>query len=89
MPNGNDMVTEMNYREKIEKMPARERSIFTAMQVYEIRIDVTGNKGRIYKLEHPPKNKLVAFSASLVAFIVAVIYSLGTWCGWWPAPPQP
>lgn len=88
MANGSDIVTEMNYREKIEKMPSRERSIFTAMQVYEIRLDVSKNKARICALEHPPKKKILAFGSSLLAIIASIIYSLGVWCGWWTAPPH-
>lgn len=83
MANGNDMVNELNYRESIEKMPARKLATFTAMQVYETNIKIVDHGRRLYSLEHPSKKRQLTFGATLITAITSILYAIGAKCGWW------
>ncbi len=83
MPNGKELINEIDYQQRIKSMKSRELSEFTAMQVYENNIIMQDHERRIHKLENPSKKKQVTFGGSLVAFIVSIVYALGMKLGWW------
>ncbi len=83
MPNGKELINEIDYQRRIKSMKSRELSEFTAMQVYENNITMQDHEGRLIKLERPSKKKQVTFGGSLIAFATAIIYALGTKLGWW------
>lgn len=51
MPNGKNLINEMDYQERIKIMPDRQLSEFTATKVYETLVIVQNNVKRISKLE--------------------------------------
>ena len=83
MANGNELINELNYQEKIEKMPARKLATFTAMRVYETNLTVADHEKRIRKMETPSIKKRLTFGGSAIAFVSAIFYALGVKLGWW------
>jgi len=51
MPNGRELINEMDYRERIKAMGERELSEFTAMQIYEACLIQKQHDKRITSLE--------------------------------------
>ena len=51
MPNGRELINEMDYKERIKAMKPRALSEFTAEQVYETCIIIQSHDKRIKKLE--------------------------------------
>ena len=90
MPNGEHLVTELDYREHIERMKPRELAVFTAMQVYESHVIIQSHDHRLEMLEKrssqyrkPSKKRQATFTGSLVAFLSGVLYAMGIRFGWW------
>ncbi len=83
MSNGKELINEMDYQQRIRAMKARELSEFTAMQVYENNLTMQDHEGRIIKLESPSKKRQATFGGSVIAFVTAIFYALGTKLGWW------
>ena len=83
MPNGKELINELNYQEIIEGMPAKKRAVFTAMQVYETNLTVADHEKRIRKMETPSIKKRLTFGGSAIAFVSGIFYALGVKLGWW------
>lgn len=85
MSNGKELINELNYRQLIEKMPPKELSLFTALQVYEVNINL--GKHVADKSAHPPnqptKKRQLAFGGTIATAVVAGFYALGKQLGWW------
>ena len=84
MSNGKEMINELNYSELIENMPSKKRSIFTAMQVYELSITLKSHiTDKELHLTHPTKKRRLASGSTIVTAVVAGFYTLGRQLGWW------
>lgn len=88
MSNGKEIINSLNYRQLIEAMPAKERSLFTALQTYENNITLQKHDLRLTVIEdrlppRPTKRRRFAFGGTIVTAIVAAFYTLGRQLGWW------
>jgi len=72
MPNGKELINELDYRQRIKIMPDRQLLEFTAMQVYETSLIVQAHDKRIYKLESRDR-KTFGFTGGLGACLGAAV----------------
>jgi len=75
MPNGYDLINEINFRESIKRMEDRELSEFTALQVYETCILVQKNDKRITTLENRDK-RWAGIGAGIGAVFAVLFYAI-------------
>ena len=88
MPNGKELINEMDYQQRIKAMKPRELSEFTATQVYESHVTLKEHEKRLDNIEarlplRPTKRKQFAFGGTIMTAIAAVFYALGKQLGWW------
>jgi len=88
MPNGKEIINELNYRQLIENMPAKELRQFTALQTYENKITLGKHEIRLDSIEsklpiQPTRKKQLAFVGTVFTAISAVFYTIGRQLGWW------
>lgn len=88
MPNGKELINEMDYQQRIKAMKPRELSEFTAMQVYESHVTLKEHEKRLDTIEsrlpiHPSKKRQATFGGTILTAIIAAFYALGRHFGWW------
>lgn len=91
MPNGKELINEMDYQQRIKSMKSRELSEFTATQVYESHVTLKEHEKRLDSIEsklpqlptHPTKTRKLAFGSTIGTAFVAGFYTLGKQLGWW------
>jgi len=79
MPNGKDMIAELEFMERIKKMPERELQEFTARETYFTRLKVDKNSNRLDVLESSAKialGKASGIGGAVGAGIGTAIYFL-------------
>jgi len=72
MPNGREIINELDYRQRIKIMGDRELSEFTAFQVYETCIIVQNHGKRIEKMESRDR-KTFGYVGGIGGLIGAII----------------
>uniref|UniRef100_A0A6M3L1H8 Uncharacterized protein n=1 Tax=viral metagenome TaxID=1070528 RepID=A0A6M3L1H8_9ZZZZ len=75
MPNGKNLINELDYREKIKAMKPRALQEFTALRVYETCIIVERNDRRITVLEKRDR-KWTGIGGGIGAIIASAIWAI-------------
>jgi len=75
MPNGYDLINEMNFRESIKRMADRELSEFTALRVYETCIIVQNHEKKITTLQNRDR-RWAGIGAGIGAVFAGVFYAI-------------
>ena len=88
MPNGKEIINELNYRQLIENMPSKELRQFTALQTYENKITLGKHEIRLGDIEAklpmlPTMRRKAAFGGTVFTAISAAFYTIGRQLGWW------
>jgi len=88
MPNGKEIINELNYRQLIENMPAKELRQFTALRTYENSITLGKHEIRLDSIEaklpgQPSRKRKAAFGGTVFTAITAIFYTVGRQLGWW------
>ncbi len=88
MPNGKELINELDYQQRIKEMRPRELAVFTAMQVYESHVTLKEHEKRLGSIEahlpgQPSKKKQATFGGTIVTACAAIFYTLGKQLGWW------
>jgi len=75
MPNGKDMLNEMEFKEHIKEMKDRELSEFTALQVWEACATLQDHSIRILKLEKR-NHRITGWIGTIGVLIGAVVVGI-------------
>lgn len=72
MPNGKEMLNEMEFTQRIKKMPDRELSEFTALQVWEACSTLQNHDTRLLKVEKRSR-RIVGWIGTAGVLIGAIV----------------
>ena len=75
MPNGQDLLTKLDFDERIQGMTAKERSLFTAQAVYQLSLKCPKMEIRVASLERGSK-KASGVTGGITSGIVVALYAI-------------
>ena len=87
--NGDDMINELNYREKLRDMPVDERDRLVAVWTFENGIKLGKHEKRLDAIEYrlpvkmPSRRRMYSFGSSVIIVVASLMYAIGNKCGWW------